>query len=496
MNPILTYGISTNQFPLQASPPTGNPNVVQLTVVASNNTVNAVTLQGVRIQIPVGIGSAELTNASQDIGPVPPPNWILQGTQYPAGFVVYIFIPNAGSGTLAADTSINFIFNNIQVNTSTGSVEIDVTEGSNNCLPPNCPVQKLFITKFPSGWGQVSFWVDSPTIPFGAATVLHWAGPSGATYSFQYYDSKRQTIIVVPAQGNPPLSNKGIYPGQSDPPLILQQSTVFTLNVTLSASGQTYQAQTQITVTVIIPPPVVVSFFAVPASVNIFQPQTVKLQWKTTNAATFDIAGVGSFQGAQAADGSCTVAPTGTTQYFANAYGGSGYAGPPVPANTWVNFMGSASSPYVDVWYEPQSGVVWTLDMFHGRNAISLFLGIQDNPSGKFRVVNVVLPSGVLVANLGTAGPTAGYNAVINGNYGGSVPNNELYIGIGEYDSESVENVGATWGVKFSDGRFALLWFQNAASDGGSIFDDKWTFTFGWILYGPLGSEEETESII
>lgn len=497
MNPTLTYSITTNPFPLQASASSGNPNIAQLTIVATNNSGSDVTLQGMMVQIPIGQLSNQLTNDSADIGPVAPANWQKPQVQTPTGYVQYAYLPQPGYGTVKAGESLNFVFNNIQVNSQTGQVEIDVTEGSNNCTPGvNCPIQQLYITKFPNSWGQVSFWVDSPIIPLGGSITLHWSGPTGATYSIQYYDWQHGVIVNVPAQGAPPLSNDGIYPSQTDPPLKPQQTTIFTLNVSATVSGQTYQAQTQLTVTVDIPAPVVNSFMAVPPSVNIFQPSNVKLQWSTTNASVFDIAGVGSFQGSQAANGSTVVAPSGTTQYFANAYGMKGYSGPPVSANTWVNFMGSATSPYIDVWNQPQSGVDWTLDLYHGLNSISLYLSVEDNPSGKYREVVVALPGGVQIADLGTAGPNAGYNAVINGQYGTSVPNATLYIGVGEYDSEQLQNVGATWGVKFNNGRYALLWFQSGASDGGYIFDDKWAFTFGWILYGALDAADTKRSSI
>ena len=118
----------------------------------------------------------QLTNDAKTIGPVSPAHWTLKDTQYPAGFVQYVFLPNPGYGTVAKNGSLNFIFNNIQINSQTGQAEIDVTEGSNNCVPPNCPVAQLFVTKFPNGWGQVSFWVDHPDISAGGSDTLALVG--------------------------------------------------------------------------------------------------------------------------------------------------------------------------------------------------------------------------------------------------------------------------------------------------------------------------------
>jgi len=287
MNQLLAYSIITNPFPLQASAPSGSPpNVAQLTIVATNNTVSDVTLQGIIVSIPVGESSTQMTTDAKDIGPVPPTNWVLQQTSYPPGFVQFEFLPSTGYGTLGSNSSLNFIFNNIQVNDQTGAVEIDVTEGSNNCVPPGCPVIKLSITKFPDGWGQVSFWASAPVIPSGSGATVNWSGPSGAKYVLEYY-TPQSGIINVPAQGASPLANNGQY--STDPPIVLTSDTEFTLTVKSSIGGQQYQAQNQVRVTVAIPLPQITMFKGVAALVS---GQTVQcLQWNTQYATSCQISG-------------------------------------------------------------------------------------------------------------------------------------------------------------------------------------------------------------
>lgn len=102
MTPLLVYSITTNPFPLQASLPGGNPNIAQLTIVATNNSGSDVTLQGIMVQIPIGGGATQLTSDSTDIGPVPPANWNPPQVQTPSGFVQYFFLPQSGYGTVAA----------------------------------------------------------------------------------------------------------------------------------------------------------------------------------------------------------------------------------------------------------------------------------------------------------------------------------------------------------------------------------------------------------
>ena len=288
MGTLLQYNIISNPFPLQASASSGSPNVAQVTIVVTNNTNSDVELQGMMIQIPIGQNSTQLTNDSTDIGPVPPTNWKNPGVQTPSGFIQYSFLPMEGYGTVCAGQSLNFIFNNIQINNQTGEVEIDVTEGSNNCTPPNCPVKELFITKFPSGWGQVSFWTGAPVIPSGSNATVNWSGPSGATYTIEYY-TPQSGIVIVPQQGAPPLANKGQYPASTDPPVILTSDTEFTLTVSETIDGQSYQAQSQIKITVAIPLPQITMFKGVAAIVGGKQVQC--LQWKTAYATSCQISG-------------------------------------------------------------------------------------------------------------------------------------------------------------------------------------------------------------
>jgi hypothetical protein len=488
MNPLLTYSITTNPFPLQASASGGNPNIAQMTIVATNNSGSDVTLQGMMVQIPIGQLSTQLTNDSADIGPVAPANWQKPQVQTPTGYVQCTYLPQPGYGTVKAGESVNFVFNDIQVNSQTGQVEIDVTEGSNNCTPGNCPVQLLYITKFPNSWGQVSFWVDSPVIPLGGNITLHWSGPAGATYSIQYYDP-RTGIVNIPSQGQPPLGSQGQYPAQGAPPLTPQQTTIFTLNVTETISGQSYAAQTQLTVTVEISPPLINSFAAVPSNMDMNSPQKAQLTWNTSNVSLIKIDGVGSFTGPQAANGSTTIAPVRTTRYFATAYGNQGYSGPPKPANTWLNFVGTADSDFLNVW--GSAGNIWSLSLGQGRNVFTLNLQVNgDGTPGKEQDFSVYLnlQQGVQVADLGGARGGAGYDAVINASYGTGVPMSQVWSGYcfnlsDDIFGENPVNVGATWGVKFSDGLLALLWLDNVYPNGDYYGTHLWAFTFKWIFY-------------
>src|ERR1041384_300296 len=290
MPTLLYYALTTEPFPLQASAQSGNLTTAQLTIVATNATAAAVSLQGIIVQLPVGSDAAHLTPTEDAaaIGQVPPANWKLEATQHPPGFVQYLFYPVAGQQTVAAGQSLTFIFNNVAVNRTPGTCELIVTEGSNDCQPPACPTANLYLTKFPNGWGQVSFWADPNIIACDASTTLYWSGPAGATYTIDYYTSATGPVHV-PAAGQPALSNEGQYPSPSDPPLQLAQNTTFYLSVVERINNQTYSAQQQATVTVELPQPTITSFTG---QLEQQAEQTVLvLNWQTAHADYCHITG-------------------------------------------------------------------------------------------------------------------------------------------------------------------------------------------------------------
>src|ERR1700722_10503714 len=212
--PLLTIDVITDPFPLLASAESGNLNKAKLKVLATNGTGSDITLQGILVQLPIGANANELTIDYAVIGPVPPPNWTLANTQTPQGLVIYTFRPLPGHGTLPKGKSLAFVFNNIEVNRTAGSCQVEITEGSGNCAPPNCPVYRKSLTKFPPAWGQVAFWASPANIPYQGNTTLQWSGPD-ATYGIEYIAGGR--VISIPAHGDPPLDNHGPYPGAQNP---------------------------------------------------------------------------------------------------------------------------------------------------------------------------------------------------------------------------------------------------------------------------------------
>src|ERR1041385_1706044 len=102
---LLRYELTTDPFPLEASPTTGSPELATLKVVGSNpDPSNPVTIRSVSITLPVGSDAAHLTNQTPD-GPVPPDGWTVGEPKVGQGVVQYVFKPDAGKGRLPARDS-------------------------------------------------------------------------------------------------------------------------------------------------------------------------------------------------------------------------------------------------------------------------------------------------------------------------------------------------------------------------------------------------------
>ena len=95
--------------------------------------------------------------------------------------------------------------------------------------------------------------------------------------------------MQVPAQAQAPLSNQGQYPATGAPPLSLDQTTTFTLNVEQRISNQPYYAQDQKTVTVATPKPEIALFTGTVETVG--SQLALVLNWETLYAKFCTISG-------------------------------------------------------------------------------------------------------------------------------------------------------------------------------------------------------------
>ena len=92
----LRYALTTDPFPLEASPATGAPETATLKVVGSNpDPSDPVTVRSVIIAVPVGPDAAQLTDVNPS-APVAPDGWTLTQTRQGENLVEYVFKPQAG----------------------------------------------------------------------------------------------------------------------------------------------------------------------------------------------------------------------------------------------------------------------------------------------------------------------------------------------------------------------------------------------------------------
>jgi microcystin-dependent protein len=249
---LLNYALLTEPFPLQASPDSGSTKPAKLTIVASNPNPEApVTIKKkISITLPIGATARDLT-ATAPLNTVAPQYWTPPSKpRLGEGVAIYDFTPTAGHKDVT-DQGLNFIFNDVAINQQSGSCLIEITEVISDTEDYQTT---LSVTKFPYGWGEVTFGVNPANIQAGQDTTLDWAGPARAEYKIEYSIPVKGTVWI-PKQGADPLGNEGSYPGKTDPPLTLEVTTTFTLHVWLNLSGRRYHATQQRTVTVIPRPP-------------------------------------------------------------------------------------------------------------------------------------------------------------------------------------------------------------------------------------------------
>lgn len=278
---VLTYDISTNPFPLQA-----NADNVSLTIVATNNTASSVTLAGFTINLPVGTGGGHLTNAAARVAAVTPEGFDTPEKSVSEGTVKFAY-ENTAEITVRSKQSIVFVLNSIAVNPVTGTAEITIGEVHG----VSSRIKKLNVTKFPQGWGEVTFEVANPVIAYDGEAAMTWKGPADATYTIEYYSYSQDRIVKVPAINEQALSNEGRYPA-TGASLKLQKRTIFTLTVELVINGVAYRAQNQKTIDVAAPPaPVINTFTASKYIIAGMSPETINLRWDVANAETLKLEG-------------------------------------------------------------------------------------------------------------------------------------------------------------------------------------------------------------
>jgi hypothetical protein len=143
-----------------------------------------------------------------------------------------------------------------------------------------------------------------------------------------------------------------------------------------------------------------------------------------------------------------------------------------------------ASSGGVNTWPE-SSGTLWTLKLDQERTVGEIYSTVTNAKQGGQSFALTLKPAkGVLFADLGTQRSKATYPGVETANYGTTVPRAQVWSGWDAEISDDIlgggsDNVGATWGVKFSNGSLALLWYDSCSPGTQNGYtQSNTTFTF------------------
>jgi|GEM_PF-2470745 len=280
---LLTYAISTTPNMLTAGVADAT-----ITLLATNQSHEAVTIQEIGITIFTGSSDADLTNEPTQVEQTAPTiAWGISKGNEGRGQYKFVFTPPVSPTgfTLQPGSALTFILSNIALNNVPASTTVRVTEGSGS---QPYPYQDLTVSIWPNNWGTVNFSASATNLPAGGSDItLKWEGPSGATYQIQYLDHNTQQIVNIPAAGETPLDSNGTYPrtGKNpDPALSVIATTVFTLSVTETINGILYEAQPQQIVTVAEAVPAITSFTGQVAYDG--STPTFNLDWATQNATS------------------------------------------------------------------------------------------------------------------------------------------------------------------------------------------------------------------
>ncbi|MEL7425047.1 MAG: YncE family protein [Bacteroidota bacterium] len=273
----LTYAIRTMPNPL-----TAEATDASITLLATNETDSAVSIEGLIISIPIGTEADDLTNLPNQIVVDYPKGWKESPPNISEpGVYKIIFVPKSGTIPVAPHSSLTFVLNKIAINGADGTVDLSITEGS-----ASQPTKVIPVSKFPKGWGSIVFNATPPDMRSAGDVTLNWNGPAGATYTIEYLDPATQQVVPIPAPGGPALSNSGNYPGTNDPALHISATTVFTLTVTKTIAGHKFKYQPQQTVSVGIAPPSITCFSGQITGAG--SNRKLLLTWKTENADYVD----------------------------------------------------------------------------------------------------------------------------------------------------------------------------------------------------------------
>jgi hypothetical protein len=224
-NPLLSYAVSANQSPIQASPQTGDPSIVTLMIVVSNNTHQVIDCQSISFGFLQGSNAKDFFSDSTGIGTSAPTGWSIQQD----GALFTVTPETADAGQIGA-TGLTFVLSNIQVNQQVGTTDMTITEVTSS----NTGTLSYPLAKFPTEFAVGQLTANPVTVIQGESTTLSWTCSPGAVYVLQYLDVNGNQVVITETKDNQPLPAVGSYTIEK----LQVNPTIIYLIVTLPVPGQ------------------------------------------------------------------------------------------------------------------------------------------------------------------------------------------------------------------------------------------------------------------
>lgn len=291
---LLDYAINTIPDPLQASPPTGNPNLASLVLVVSNSSGDVIPCQSITLSFRVGTNAEDFCSDSTGISSTTPTGWSVtqQGGQF-------TYTPQTPQNGQVGGNGLTIELAGIKVNQQPGTSYLQIIEVASdlNALPP-APEQarslSLPLSKFPSEFSLGEFSANPAIVNAGGSTVLAWSG-SGSSgnyttlYKIEYVDGDGNKVTISHPKGEPtqPLPPVGNYTVDS----LEANPTTFYLIVTVQVQGLNNPLlyTRPLPVTVIQPKPVINSFSIAANPIVPGQNLSFTLTWNVANVNDFQV---------------------------------------------------------------------------------------------------------------------------------------------------------------------------------------------------------------
>ncbi|MFI6986577.1 hypothetical protein ACIBSV_49665 [Embleya sp. NPDC050154] len=246
---LLDYAVLTNPFPLQASPPTGDPTIARLDMVASAPPGDPVACSRIEIALPIGTSEQSLVDTADGIRPLPPAGW--QGAVASTATTATItFTPPGGSFVFDED-GVAASIAGLRINRAPGNATLRITE---HPVAVKSPIE-LVLAKQPY----------RPPVPAGSPnrfSARRWAGPTTlsttpatqvragqqVTLTWQHRTGVQRFLFTRPLNGNVGAPGKDVTQDSRYDSAPVVRPTTFTLRTTVVATGEVMYDTVTVTV--------------------------------------------------------------------------------------------------------------------------------------------------------------------------------------------------------------------------------------------------------